>query len=659
MKRTQQRVGNIHSKAMTDNSLKLRTALIILAVIASAMAVLFVIHDETDSSSAEVTESGWCGPDARYYIYSDGTLEINGAGAMYDYVGVRAPWYGYRDDITKIVIDDGVTQLGQWAFAKCKHVTELTIPITLNSVVSDMYSAFAGCYNIEKINFTCGTDGYGCGYAVHEGDNPWYQLTPWYQSRDVLKEINFADGVKGIGSDAFRELNITSLVLPDTVVILGGHCFFCCTELIDLTIPISLNSYGNEDYPAFWGCEAIENVTFTRGNGVPFDYNSCSTPVHQNLAPWNLDGGVAKKIVISDDVTYLGKFMFAGCDIRELTVPITALEMVSGRHPFTDQYNDLEKIVITKGTTGVGGDYNDTFSEYHLIWNLTGCLKTLIVEEGVTHLGDYMFFGTHVEKMVLPDSLVSLGEYTFRGIKVNDLTLPISLNTVWLEYHTAFRYVAGLEKVTFTPGSGYGFNYSAYKGNNSWYQYTPWYMCRNTLKEIVFEDGIKSIGSDAFRELNLTSLVIPDSVVSLGCHTFYNCGKLTALTLPITLDSVHSAEYPAFDGCHGIITLRLTAGTDGVGADYTDCVPAWCTPLHRASEIHLDSGITYIGTDTFEGYIFFGPDGEYLEPTAANLSGHVITGDGGRMHVTDGLGMKSVKEMGPAVMSDSIPAGRF
>ena len=623
------------------------------------MTVLFVLHTETDNSSAEITESGWCGPNAYYHIYSDGTLEIGGSDEMYDYDVVRAPWYEHRDEITKIVIGEDITQLGKWAFVKCTHVTELTIPIILNSVVSDQYSAFAGCYNIEKVILTCGNGDYGCDYAAYEGSDSWYQNTPWYQSRDVLKVVDFEIGVKGIGADAFRELNITSLVIPDTVIILGCHCFYNCTELTDLTIPVSLNSYGSTDYPAFSGCRAIENVTFTRGNGVPFDYSVWGTASYEYLAAWNLNSDVAKKIVISEDVPYLGRYMFTGCNIRELIVPITALEEVSGRHPFTDLYQSLEKITITKGTSGSGGDYDDTFADYFLPWNRTNCLKTLIIEEGVTHIGDYMFYRTHAEKVVLPDSLVSIGKFTFYNLRVNDLTLPISLNTVWLESRAAFRDATGLEKITFTPGSGYGFNYTAYEGNNSWYQLTPWYQCRDTLKEIVFTDGIKSIGSDAFRELNLTSLVIPDGVESLGNHTFFRCEKLTDLTLPITLDSIYSAKYPAFDGCHGIITLRLTAGTDGVGVDYTDCAPAWCTPLHRVSEIHLDSGITYIGTNTFEGYMFLGSDGGYLKPTADNLSGHVFAGEGGVMHITDSLDMNLVKEIDSAVSSDMVPAGRF
>ena len=173
------------------------------------MTVLFVLHAETDSSSAELVDGGWCGPNACYYYYSDGTLEINGSGEMYDFNEVYAPWSEHRSDITKIVIGNGITYLGKLAFFECKNLKELTIPITVNSS-SDYDNPFAICFNIEKINFTRGTDGYGFNYAEDRGSNAWFQNTPWYQSRDVMKEISFADGISHIGANAFRELNITS-----------------------------------------------------------------------------------------------------------------------------------------------------------------------------------------------------------------------------------------------------------------------------------------------------------------------------------------------------------------------------------------------------------------------------------------------------------------
>ena len=608
-----------------------------MAVIVSAMAVMFVLHMETDDSSAEVTESGWCGEYVYYKIFADGTLEICGSGAMYDYGGFTCPpWYDHRDDITRIAIGDNITQLGASAFIGLKHVTELTIPISLNSVTSDMTPAFAGCINIEKVIFTLGKDGCGYNYAVSEGHDCLYYNTPWYLSRDVLKEIVFTDGTEYIGSDSFRELNITSIVLPDTVCSLGCHCFFKCEKLTDITMPVSLNSYGNTDYPAFDGCMAVEKVSFTRGNGVPFDYTDWKrSELNLELTPWNMNPAVAKTIVVSDDVAKLGMKMFIGCNIKELTMPVNGARTFSD-YAFYKTYSSLEKVTLTKGTTGAGIDYSWE-SEIYCPWNDAPNLKTIIVGEGVTHLGSHMFYFSKADTVVIPSSLESFGNATFYTCTIKDLTLPISLNSVWFDDHAAFACVKGLEKVTFTPGSGYGFNYADSEGSNCFYHYLPWYQCRSTLKEIVFEDGIKTIGNNAFRGLNITSLVITDSVESLGAHTFYQCCKLTDLTIPITLDCVGSEKYSAFDECNAVTSLRFTAGTNGVGVDYTDCAPFWCNPFHKPECITLDSGITYIGTQTFAGYTFIGSDGKTLQPTAECLSGHVFEKKGGVMYQSDDL----------------------
>ncbi len=638
--------GTISSNINSNSSVKLGTFLMILALIASAMMMLFVLQAETDESSAKLINSGQCGPNATYNLYSSGMLEITGSGEMFSYDATPAPWYECRDNINSVYISEKITKLGASAFKDCNHLTYLIIPITLNSVISDKCPAFAGCCSIERINFTVGNGGYGYDYTDHEGNDSWYQNTPWYQSRDSLKGINFSDEVKKIGHNALRELNISSIALPDSVVNLGNHCFYNCTKLTDLTIPVSLNPYGSNDkYPAFQGCMAIQKVTFTKGNDVPFDFwNFWHGKYNTNLAPWNMNSDVAKTIVIADDITKLGEYMFSGCNIKELTIPVN-IDLYGGctaHAPFKEDdeesYANLEKVTITKGS-GSGCDYNVNTSS-RCPWNSSkwssylssSKTMTVIVEEGVTHIGSFTFHYCNIENLTLPNSLTSFGSNAFTSCKIKNLTIPISLNATWLDkkltfFNTAFpafQCVSGIEKIDFTPGSGYGFDYDANTGNNCWYQHTPWYHCRDSLKEINFAEGITHIGSNAFRELNITSLVIPNSVESLGCHAFYNMKKLSSLTIPISLDCVASTEYPAFDQDYNITKVRYTAGTNGIGHDYTDSVPFWNYPTYSGFTVIFDSNIKYIGTNTLSAYFFTDKEGNQLEPTAANLSGYIF-----------------------------------
>ncbi len=609
---------------------------------------------ETDESSAQTIISGECGPDAKYALYSGGMLQITGYGEMYQYDSTPAPWYDYHDEITEIFICVNITKLGASAFKDCTHLTHLTIPIALNSVTSDKYPAFEGCSSIYRINLTCGhgSDGeYGYNYAAYPISNSWYQNTPWYQSKDSLNILCFENGIKGIGSDAFRELNITSIVLPDSVVHLGNHCFFNCTKLTDLTISVSLNPYGgDENYPAFRGCIAIQKVTFTRGNGVPFDYTTWWWESGSKLTPWNMYPEVTKTIIISDDVSSLGEDMFLDCNVKELIVPISVNLQYGNFHEGiaafdpSHRYNNLEKVTITKGS-GKICDYNVS-KWYGCPWYNAPNLKTVIFEEGITRIGENQLYKCSFENLILPNSLTALPEFAFKNCTFKNLTIPISVNAAGSVYHPAFRNVSGIENITITPGSGYGFNYAAYEGTNGWYQYTPWYQCRSTLTSIVFEEGIKSIGSDAFRELNLTSIVIPNSVCSLSNHTFYQCSMLTELTIPISLDSVASAKYPAFDCCD-LKVVDFTSGTNGAGFNYSEgYYPPWANVNGTSvTKTTFDKDIIYIGKETVHGYTFYGESGE-IEPWGYNLSGRTFEGADGQMwEIQDGADSISTLEL--------------
>ncbi len=614
--------------------MKLGTVLMIAALIASAMAVLFVLHAETDSSSAELVDDGFCGPNAYYYLYSDGTLEIDGSGELYDHVTVASPWYDHRTEITRIVISDDITYLGQGTFSDCSNLKELTMPISVNSVVSDQYNAFAGCHHLEKVNFTLGKDRCGYNYAAYSGYDSWYQLTPWYQSRGTLKEINFADGTEYIGSDAFRELNIESLVLPETVGSLGNHCFFNCTELTELTLPISLNPVGNVTYPAFSGCMAIDTVSFTRGNWVPFDYTTFWGKVDYELlnqTPWNLNPGVVKNIILAGNIRTLGVNMFCGCNIGYLEISI---ETDCGQAFYDTEYSSLKSVHFIWGW-GVNYGYATAGL---CPWNNAENLEEITMESGINYVGSFTFYGCKAESIVLPYTLNSFGIFSFAECTVKNLTISPGANTVGRADTPAFYHVSGIEKLTFDSGTYsdgmYGYKYSDCFGN-SYYQLTPWYLCRDTLKEVVIEGNLARLGSNTLRDLNITSIVIPDCVRELGEYALYNCSKLTDLTIPITLNSIGSGQGSAFGQCNAITNLRFTAGSNGIGVDYTYCAPSWCTPTHKAVQITIDDGVKYIGNQAFAGYCFVGSDGEILEHTAECMSGHTFTKTNNGSYVID------------------------
>ena len=96
--------------------------------------------------------SGKCGKSVNWtYNTNTGVLRISGVGPMYDYSSTDPDWQDNNKKITQIVIDEGVTSIGKYAFWQCSSITEISLP---NSVTSIGYYAFSGCSNLTDVYYT-------------------------------------------------------------------------------------------------------------------------------------------------------------------------------------------------------------------------------------------------------------------------------------------------------------------------------------------------------------------------------------------------------------------------------------------------------------------------------------------------------------------------
>ncbi|MBQ7958345.1 MAG: leucine-rich repeat domain-containing protein, partial [Oscillospiraceae bacterium] len=85
----------------------------------------------------------------------------------------------------------------------------------------------------------------------------------------------------------------------------------------------------------------------------------------------------------------------------------------------------------------------------------------------------------------------------------------------------------------------------------------PWNSERHNIKEVIIEDGVKSIGETAFYQFEyLRDVTIPDSVRFIGEGAFYKCGRLESVILP---DSIRSIESNTFGGCYTIKSITIPA----------------------------------------------------------------------------------------------------
>ena len=133
-------------------------------------------------------EGGSCGKDVSYsFETATGTLTIQGTGEMKNYNFTLTPWRSYRSDILVVIIKDGVTSIGNYAFFDCSALSFVSIP---NSVTSIGANAFLGCTS--------------------------------------LTAVEISDNVTSIGNSAFRDCTgLTSVTIGSGVKKIGNYAFSC------------------------------------------------------------------------------------------------------------------------------------------------------------------------------------------------------------------------------------------------------------------------------------------------------------------------------------------------------------------------------------------------------------------------------------------------
>ena len=269
-------------------------------------------------------------------LSDDGTLTISGTGNMPDFsINVNnrttAPWDSQRDKIKTVVIKDGVTSIGKYAFFWCSGLTSITIP---NSVTSIGEHAFANCSSLTSITIPNSVTSIGDGA---------------FSGCSGLTSITIPNSVTSIGNGAFLGCSgLTSITIPNSVKSIGNQTFWLCSGLTSITIPNSVTSIGNE---TFWLCSGLTSVTIP--NSVTslgkFAFYGCSglTSITIPNSVTNIEKSAflgctgLTSITIPNSVTSIGDYAFDGCS------GLTSITFEGSRHPKfgNDVFDDVDKSI--------------------------------------------------------------------------------------------------------------------------------------------------------------------------------------------------------------------------------------------------------------------------------------------------------------------------
>ena len=471
--------------------------------------------------------------------------------------------------VTELVIPDGVTSIGDYAFSGCSGLTSITIP---NSVISIGGSAFSGCTGLTSIKIP--------NSVTSIVDYTFYNCSG-------LTSVTIGNGVTNIGNYAFSGCSgLTSITIPNSVTSIGSDAFQDCSNLnkaIWLTntpptgyenVGATINYVANDQYsglsnvkvypylsslfevggvkyvpvsPAERTCDAIDCVY----DSTAVDINIEKTVLFKGIAmnvkqvmPYTFYANKNIKTIKVDNDGIVGNYAFNGC--TSLNSATISNNGYIGERAFSGCTTLASVEISNNGNVG--------------IYAFNGCTSlssaTISNNGGI---GDYAFSDcSSLITATFGDSIASIGASAFYGCsKLSEIVIPDAVTAIG---SSVFRNCKSLETVKV--------------GN-----------------------GTKSIDSYAFRGCSaLSSITLGDSVATIGSYAFGGCSSLPEIVIPQSVTKINSY---AFDNCTALAdviiedrTTALSLGSNGSSLLFRDC------PL---DSVFIGGKITY-STSSSYGY---------------------------------------------------------
>ena len=578
---------------------------------ASGHEIIFRHHTDADNdgicdvcnkTAKAVVRSGYCGTYNRYtfdynsnvvfILYDDGELVISGSGAMADFNWNSefpdTPYASYMYDdmdmdiadmtVSSVVIENGVTRIGKNAFNAFKNLERIVIP---ESVTSIGHSAFYGCNSLREVNFT-GTQEQWENISVDSNNSALYNAEICY---------NY---VPCAHNNTTNHPEQPATCTEDGITA-GTYCEDCGRWISGHKKIVK--HHVDEDGDGICDiCKDEFKTVIEQGN--------CGAPIYDE----------DDEFVGYEDVNY---------DLYDNGLLVISGEGEMYNYSFHSYapYADYLYDYIS------GVDYDNT-------------VKAVVIENGVTSVGDYAFSGLRaLSSVTIPESVTRIGDYAFSGCTALDnVNIPDSVGSIGIGALT--------KEISFVPATAYAFHegvsdgyYDTDDDGESYYNYShPDFengdklTVRNidgteteyTLKDGYFEaenaDRIDA-GDLWFRSNQYQNHWFPDgeyNYMTLKFGSAFCTVPVTVYDNPVESISVTLASpYVLMDRISSDETVHFRTG-DVLTVNYTDGTSKEF--ICRDYEEYWDSeGVYY-------NYIFTSSDGEKLNRVRINRDGDFSVG---------------------------------
>ncbi|HAB94710.1 MAG TPA: hypothetical protein DCF49_08150 [Lachnospiraceae bacterium] len=394
------------------------------AVNSTTAAAAEELLKEEGKKEAEAATSGNCGAngDNVKWKYAGGTLTITGKGKMDDWdepdnmwgLTNVVPWDSYRDQITKVVIGEGVTYTGYWAFAGTQ-ITSVTLPSSMKILGQ---GTFAYCRN--------------------------------------LKSVKLNDGLEKIRNLVFLETAVSQLTIPSSVTEISDTLF---NEVTDVKFAGTNSNFTTQNGVVFkdGGKTLVHSPRDRSGTyKVPAGVTKIADYAFEN-AKWDkitlpeglkeigqlaLAGTGIESIVIPKSVERMGFGAFSGTKLKEIVIPSTVKEIGGYAFSYCDNLvkaqvdcdlavsfsalffldESLETVILSKNVTGIP---ERTFA------GCTSLPSSFTIPGTVKFIGEQAFNScTQITKVTFGNRLESIGEAAFFNTGLKKVTIPASVKSL-------------------------------------------------------------------------------------------------------------------------------------------------------------------------------------------------------------------------------------
>ena len=409
-------------------------------------------------------------------------------GTGYPVTGISGDSYKNNDDVTKLIVPENITRLGEGVFIGCSNLEQIKLH--------------------DKIQVI--------GERAFEG-------TSYYEDRD-----NWENGVLYIGDALIKadpeKIAETYSIRKGTRIIADG-AFKDCKKLSSVTIPDTIEYVGTD---AFAGTAYFENQENWSNNAIVLDYLLLAVDKEYTGA-FNVPDGIKSiadstfkhskvtQLTTPDSLKYIGYNAFF--DSQELkTVQLAKNVKTLGRGPFR-MCTELSEIIVHEENEFFavvdGVLYNKHLSS--VIRCPQKLLGNVVIPHSATRINAYAFeWCTEIENINIPEGCVFIGNSAFSVCEnLSDVVLPGSME--YIDQY-AFSYCNGIESIKI-PDNVY------YLG-----QYA--FTCCMGLKEVEIGNGITSLREGLFEsaeKLNSVNLGVNIEEISDSAFSFtkyiYNVSK--------------------------------------------------------------------------------------------------------------------------------------